>query len=117
MRSIALRVVLVTAAFAAATMIAWWALPVAAAIFGALTARDRTGPLVAGVAGMASWTAILVYDAAVGPVGTVATTLGGVLQIKAFAVYVLTLAFAGLLALCSAIVSRAIARAVTPVAR
>ena len=111
---LAWRTLVVTVAFAAAAAIGWWALPIAAAAFGALTYRDRGGPLVAGVAGMLAWAGILAYDAVRGPVGTVAETLGGVLQIRPIAVYVLTLAFAGLLSVCSAIVARSLTRAVRP---
>lgn len=105
------RTLIVAVAFVAASAIAWWAVPIAAAAFGALTFRDRSGPVVAGLAGMFAWTGILVYDATRGPVGTVAATLGGVLQIRPIAVYVLTLAFVGLLSICSAIVARALLRA------
>lgn len=109
-RRLALRTLLVSLAFAAATVIGWWALPVSAAAFGAMTSRDRSGPIVAGVAAMIAWSGLLLYDAAFGPVGEVAATLGGILQIRPIAVYVLTLAFAGLVALCAAIVARSAAR-------
>lgn len=109
-----LRTLVVAAAFAAATAIGWWALPVAAAIFGAITARDRTGPVVATAAAVSAWGGILAWTATQGPVHTVAVTLGGVLQTRPIAVYVLTLAFGGLLALCASIVARAVARAVAP---
>ena len=59
---------------------------IAAALFGVLTARDRGGPLVAGLGAMLAWAALLGYDATQGPVGTVAATLGGVLQVKAIGV-------------------------------
>jgi hypothetical protein len=112
--SLVWRTLVVAIAFAAASAISWWAVPIAAAAFGALTWRDRGGPLVAGFGGMLAWGGILAYDATRGPVGTVASTLGGVLQIRPIAVYVLTLAFAGLLSVCAAIVARSIARAVRP---
>ena len=105
------RTLIVAVALTAASAIGWWAVPIAAAAFGALTYRDRGGPVVAGLAGMLAWTGILVYDATRGPVGTVAETLGGVLQIRPIAIYVLTLAFAGLLSVCSAIIARALTRA------
>jgi len=111
---LAWRILVVTIAFGAASAIGWWALPIAAAVFGAITHLDRGGPLVAGIGGMLSWAVILVYDAARGPVATVAATLGGVLQIKPIAVYVLTLSFAGLLAVCAAIVARSVARVFVP---
>ena len=110
-RQLAARTLVVAVAFAAATAIGWWALPVAAAGFGALTARDRAGAVVAGVAAILAWSGLLIYNAVLGPVGTIANTLGGVLQMQAVAVYALTLAFAGLIAVCAAIVGRSAARA------
>lgn len=110
-RQLVLRTLVVTAAFTAASLIGWWALPIAAAIFGTITRNDRSGAVVAGIAGILSWAVILAYDGWVGPVGRVATTMAGVMQIKALAVYVLALAFPGLLAVCAAIVARALARA------
>jgi len=109
-----LRMLVVAVAFTAATAIGWWALPVAAAMFGAMTAQDRAGPVVATAAAVTAWAAILAWTATQGPVHTVAVTLGGVLQTRPIAVYVLTLAFGGLLALCASIVARAVARAVAP---
>lgn len=109
-----LRTLVVAVAFAAATAIGWWAVPLAAAIFGAMTAHDRAGPVVAALGAIVAWGAILLWTATQGPVHTVAVTLGGILQTRPIAVYVLTLAFAGLLALCSAIVARAITRALAP---
>ena len=109
------RTLIVAAALAAATAIGWWAVPVAAGVFGVITRHDRGGPVVAGAGAIIAWGGLLVYDAMRGPVGTVAETLGGVLQVRPIAVYVLTLSFAGLLAICAALVARTIARAVRPV--
>jgi len=111
-RRLVLRTLLVAIAFAGATVIGWWALPLSAAGFGAMTWHDRSGPIVAGFAGMLSWCALLIIDAVAGPVGSVASTLGGILQIRPIAVYVLTLAFAGLVAVCAAIVARSATRLV-----
>jgi hypothetical protein len=107
---LALRTLLVAAALAIATTIAWWGVPAAAAVFGALTWRDRGGPVVAGFAAIVAWGGLLIWDAANGPVGAVAATLGALLKVHAAAVYALTLAFAGLLAVCAAIVARSVAR-------
>jgi hypothetical protein len=115
-RGFAWRIAIVSAALAAATAIGWWAVPVAAAVFGAITRRDQGGPVVAGAGAIIAWGGILVYDAFRGPVGIVAQTLGGVLQVRPVAVYVLTLCFAGLLAVCAALVARTVARAVSTVA-
>ena len=109
-----LRTLLVALAMAAASVISWWDVAVAGALYGALTARDRSGPLVAGVGAALAWTGILLGDAAVGPVGTVAATLGGVLQIRPVAVYVVTVAYAALIALCAAVVARAVTRVIRP---
>jgi hypothetical protein len=112
-RQLALRIVVVAIAFTLATAVAWWGVPIAAAIFGAITHRDRASAIVAGVGAIVSWSGILAWDAMRGPAHTVAATLGGVLQVHPVAIYVLTLAFAGLLAVCAAVVARSIARATT----
>jgi hypothetical protein len=109
-----MRALVVAVAFAAATAVGWWGVPVAAAIFGVITWRDRGGPIVAGLAAILAWSGILAWDAMRGPTNSVAAALGGVLQVHPIAVYVLTVAFAGLLAICSAICARAVARAVRP---
>ena len=109
-RQLTLRTILVALAFALGTGVAWWGVPVAAAIFGALTFRDRGSAVVAGVGAIIAWSGILIWDAIRGPAGAVASTLGGVLQVHAAAIYVLTIAFAGLLAVCSAVVARGLAR-------
>jgi hypothetical protein len=111
-RQLAFRTIVVAIALAAATAIAWWMVPLAAAVFGAMTWRDRGGPVVAGFGAMFAWGGLLAWDAFVGPVGRVATLLGGVLQVHAIAVYVFTLAFAGLTSVCAAIVARSLFRAV-----
>ena len=70
--------------------------------------------LVAGAGAMLAWASLLVYDATRGPVGTVAATVGGVLQMKPVGVYALTLAYAGLIAVCAAVIGRAVARTARP---
>jgi|APGre2960657468_1045069.scaffolds.fasta_scaffold10214_4 hypothetical protein len=110
MRHLLMRTVLVSVAMVLASMIGWWAIPVAGAVFGALTYRDSAGPVVAGFGAIIAWSGLLMYDAIRGPVSTVAATVGAVLQTKPIAVYLLTLAFAGLLGICSALVSRTFAR-------
>jgi hypothetical protein len=114
MRQLVFRTAVVAVAFVAASAIAWWAVAVAAALFGVLTTRDRGGPLVAGAGAMLAWASLLVYDATRGPVGTVAATVGGVLQMKPVGVYALTLAYAGLIAVCAAVIGRAVARTARP---
>lgn len=104
------RLVLLAAAFAIATFVlGWWAVPLVAAIYAAATTAQRGSAVVSGIAAMLAWGALLAITAAQGPVGTLATELGGVLKLKPFAVYAVTLAFPGLLAVSAAVVARAVA--------
>ena len=102
-----LRLILLSAAFAVATFaIGWWGVPLAAAIYGVISRKQRSSAIIAGVAGVLAWSELLLFDAARGPIGVLAQTLGGVLNAKPIAVYVLTLAFPGLLALTASLLSR-----------
>ncbi|MBI3568237.1 MAG: hypothetical protein HY084_08575 [Gemmatimonadetes bacterium] len=105
-----LRFVLVAAAFAAATFaIGWWGVPLVGAAMGVITSRERGGATVAALAAMVAWGALLLWDAARGPLGHLASVLAGVLTIRPVGVYAVTLCFAGLLALTSALVARGVA--------
>ena len=110
--AIAVRLVLLAAAMAAATIaFGWWAVPVVAAIWG-VVAREQRGPaLAAGLAAMAAWGSLLLFDASRGPVGTLAQTLGSLFTIRAAGVYGITLALPGLLAVTAAVVARSVATA------
>lgn len=102
-----LRLLLLSVAFAVATVaIGWWGVPLAAAVFGVISRKQRSSAIVAGVSGVMAWSELLLIDAARGPVGALAQTLGGVLNAKPIAVYVLTLAFPGLLALTASLLAR-----------
>jgi hypothetical protein len=104
------RLVLLATAFAIATFVlGWWAVPIVAAIYGAISAAQRGSSIVAGFAAMIGWGALLAITAARGPVGTLAAELGGVLNLKASGVYAVTIAFPGLLAISAAVVARALA--------
>ena len=107
-----LRLVLLVAAFAAATFVlGWWAVPAVAAIYAAITTNQRGSAVVCGFAAMLAWGALLAVTASRGPVGTLATELGGVLSLRPIGVYAVTIAYPGLLALSAAVVSRAFVRA------
>lgn len=102
------RLVLLATAFAIATfVVGWWAVPVVAAAYAAISSAQRSSAVVSGLAGMLGWAALLAIAASRGPVGTLATELGGILQIKTMGVYAVTIAFPGLLAISAAIVARA----------
>ncbi len=103
------RLVLLATAFAIATFVlGWWAVPIVAAVYAAISAAQRGSAIVSGFAAMLGWGALLAIDAARGPVGTLATELGGVLNIKPIGVYAVTIAFPGLLAISAAVVARAL---------
>jgi hypothetical protein len=102
------RLVLLASAFAIATFVlGWWAVPVVAAAYAAISSAQRSSALASGLAAMLAWAALLAIAASRGPVGTLATELGGILQIKPAGVYAVTIAFPGLLAISAAIVARA----------
>lgn len=106
-----LRFALIAAAFAAATAaIGWLGVLLVGLADGALTARQRGGALLTGLAAMTSWAALLLLQSARAPIGRVATVLSGVLSVKPVGVYALTLCFAGLLALTSALMMRGVVR-------
>lgn len=106
------RLVLLATAFAVATFaFGWWAVPLVAAGYAAITTAQRASALVSGLAAMLGWGALLAITASHGPVGTLATALGGILQVRPAAVYAATIAFPGLLAVSAAVVARALASA------
>jgi hypothetical protein len=103
------RLVLLGTAFAIATFVlGWWAVPVVAAAYAMISSAQRSSAVVSGIAAMLSWGALLAIDAARGPVGTLATELAGILQLRPVGIYAVTLAYPGLLAISAAIVARAL---------
>ena len=108
---LALRTAVLAAALALGTIaFGWWAVPVIAFLWGMLARGERGAALTAGVAAMLAWGSLLLRDAGHGPVDNVASTLGQLFGVTATAVYVLTVALPGLLALTAAIVGRGLRR-------
>ena len=104
------RFALLAAAYAVATFaVGWWAVPLVAAVYAAITTAQRASAALSGFAAILGWGALLAVTASQGPVGTLASELGGVLQLRPIAVYAVTLAFPGLLAVSAAVVTRALA--------
>lgn len=104
------RLVLLSTAFAVATFaLGWWAVPLVAAGYAAITTAQRGSAILSGFAAMLGWGALLAITASRGPVGTLAAELGGVLQLRPIGVYAVTIAFPGLLAISAAVVARALA--------
>jgi len=105
MMRVLLRLVLLTLAFYLATQLAgWWAVPVTAAVWGALSWGDG---LSAAIAACLAWAALLVRDAAFGPFGDLAATLGLLFHARPALVIALTLIFPMLLAWSAAVLSGA----------
>ena len=106
------RLVLLATAFAVATYaVGWWAVPLVAAGYAAITTTQRGSAVLSGFAAMLGWGVLLAITSSRGPVGTLAAELGGVLQFRPIGVYAVTIAFPGLLAISAAVVARALASA------
>lgn len=90
--------VLLAEAFAVATFaLGWWTVPIVAAVW-ALVSADPRRVRNAGIAAAAGWATLLVLDAVKGPVGTMASQLGGIMRVPAPVLVILTLVFPALLA-------------------
>lgn len=104
------RFALLAAAYAVATFaVGWWAVPLVAAGYAAITTAQRGSAVLSGFAAMVGWGVLLAATASQGPVGTLAAELGSVLKLNSVAVYAATIAFPGLLAVSAAVVGRFLA--------
>ena len=85
----------------------WWAVPVIGAALGVMRRRDPAAALLAGLAAVVAWGALLaaVTSQALGPV---LPTVGPVLRLDPTRLVVVTLAFAAVLAMSAAGLARAI---------
>lgn len=92
-------VLVVAAAMAALTWIlGWWGVLLAALIIGVVLRREGGGGWRVALAAALAWAALLLGNAVLGPLTVVSTTLGGVMQVPAPALLLLTLGFPALLA-------------------
>ena len=92
------RFVLLAELFAVATYaLGWWTVPVIGALW-AVVSRDSNRAVIAGLCAAGVWASLLLLDAAKGPVGTMASRLGGVMGVPAFVLLILTLVFPALVA-------------------
>ena len=90
--------VLLAEAFAVATFgLGWWSVPIVAAAWAAYS-TDRNRARIAAFCAMGGWATLLALDFARGPVGTMATQLGGVMSLPPIVLFILTLVFPALLA-------------------
>jgi hypothetical protein len=109
---VAIRLVLLAAAMAVGTAaFGWAAVPVIAAVWGLIARRQRGSALAAGLAGIIAWGALLALDAVRGPLTPLAQQLGSLFSVRAIAVYAVTLALPGLLAVTAALLARSVATA------
>jgi hypothetical protein len=101
------RAILLAAAMALATiLLGWWSVPLLGAAWGWL---ERGGPRPIATAALAAalgWAALLLWDGARGPVASFGATLGGVVHAPAWALLLLTVAYAAALAAAAASVTR-----------
>ncbi|HEX6966615.1 MAG TPA: hypothetical protein VF166_12515 [Gemmatimonadaceae bacterium] len=102
------RIVLLAAAFALATIgFGWWAVALVAAAWGVAARTLRGAAFAAGVAALLAWSALLAWGAVHGPVAELAVKLAAVMQIPPVALVVATLVFPALLAWSAAAVAGA----------
>lgn len=100
------RYALLAEGFAVATFgIGWWTVPLIAALWGFLSTDPHRVRNVA-LAASGGWATLLLLDAARGPVGVMGEQLGGVMGVPPVLLYVVTLLFPALLALCAATIVR-----------
>jgi hypothetical protein len=76
----------------------WMAVPVIAAAFAWIRREDAAVPLLASLAGAASWMALLGMQSMTGSVSEVAQVVGAAMRVGAAPLFVLTIAFPALLA-------------------
>ena len=92
-------ILLVTGATAALTwLLGWWGVLLGAAIVGFVFHEHGGGGWRVALGAALAWALLLAIDAASGPFGVVARTLGGVMRLPAAALALLTLVFPAALA-------------------
>jgi hypothetical protein len=96
------RIALLGVAIAIGTWIlGWWAAALLGAVWGVMR-RGRPRFWTAALGAMVGWWLVMLYDAVVGPVGTMASLLGGIFGIGGWGIVALMYAFPMLLAGCAA---------------
>jgi hypothetical protein len=101
------------AAFALATRLGWWTVPVVAALWGGLRAAVRAPAAIAALAAASAWAVWLLVDWRANPdaMSVLSTRLGGVMHLPPAAILLLTLALAAVLAWSAATLAAALAGA------
>ncbi len=104
-------VILVLAFIATTAWLGWWTVPLVAGAWGMTVPYSEKPWWTALAAAVVAWTILLVVSALRGPIAELASVLGGVFALPAFAVILLTLAFAALLAWSAAGLTSALRKA------
>lgn len=90
-------------------ILGWWAVPLLGAVWGALN-RGRPRFVTAFLGAAIAWLLLLAFDAASGPLGNVATVLGGIFMMPGAVLVAVAVLYAALLAGCAAQVAGAVGR-------
>ena len=99
---------LVLALMVAATwLVAWWGVAAVAALWALVRRSDRGLAIKAGVAGMLSWIAILLFAASADAIGRTAEVAGTAMGVGSSALLILVMAYPALLASSAAALVRA----------
>jgi hypothetical protein len=102
---ILLRITLLGAAFALATVaLGWIAVPAIGLLWGLVARGTRRPALTAGAAALAAWAVLLAWTAVVGRLWALLDRLVGLFHVPGFGILIVTLALAGALAGLGAVV-------------
>jgi len=114
MRSAA-RVLLLGGAFAAATWVfGWWSVCAVAAVWPWIAPNRERSTLEATAGALVGWSGLLLWTAAVGPLGELLRRAGGIFGAPGWALVAGTLVYGVALAWSAAILSAAVARRAKP---
>ncbi len=109
--STAIRIVLLSAAFACGALaIGWWSLPLTAFAWGVASTHTPRPVLTVAICAMIGWGALVLYDATGASFAAVASGVGAVLKISGPAFLELTLIFPFVVAFCAAGAAHALVR-------
>jgi hypothetical protein len=78
-------------------VLGWWAVAIVAIIAGAMHRAEYGRPWRVALGCLAGWALLMVLDAAVGPMRSVATTVSGAMNIPASGLLLVTLLFPALI--------------------
>jgi hypothetical protein len=78
-------------------VLGWWAVAIVALFAGALHRAENGRPWRVALACLTGWALLMLFDAAVGPFGSVAKTVAGAMSIPSAALLIVTLLFPALI--------------------